>query len=298
MRAAELRAQAGDWKAAMVLLRDAATLFPEDRAVIGRQVADDFGRLLAGEGAKSPSSLDLVSLVTDNADLLPPGEATTRMGPLLADRLVALDLPSRAGPALERLMANAAVGSPRAEIGARLSDMRLEQGDPAGALSALDASAAPGLADELANRRTMLQARATARQGNLNRAVALLAALPTPEAADLRARLLADAHDWPGALAALSQLADMTVPAQGTLTAAQEDVVLRQAGAAAQAGDDATLHRLQVGAGARLAAGPRRDLFRLLVSAPVQATADLPRAASEIAMARAAATGLQAISTH
>ncbi len=298
MRAAELRAQAGDWKAAMALLRDTATLFPEDRAAIGRQVADDFGRLLALEGPKSPSSLDLVSLVTDNADLLPSGEAATRMGPLLADRLVALDLPSRAGPALERLMANAAAGGPRAEIGARLADMRLEQGDPAAALAALDASAAPGLADDVANRRAMLQARAIARQGDLNRAVAVLAALPTAEAADLRARLLADAHDWPGALAALSQLADMSVPAQGPLTAAQEDIVLRQAGAAAQAGDDATLHRLQAGAGSRLAAGPRRDLFRLLASAPVQATADLPRAASEIATARTAASGLQAISAR
>ncbi len=298
LRAAELRAQAGDWKAAMALLRETVTLFPEDRAVIGTQVAGDFARLLAGEGAKSPSSLDLVSLVYDNADLLPPGDATTRMAPLLADRLVALDLPSRAGPALERLMASTAPGGPRAEIGARLADMRLEQGDAAAALAALDASAAADLAGDLANRRGMLQARAYARQGNLNRAVALLAELHTAEAADLRARLLADAHDWPGALAALSELADMSVPAQGALTAAQEDIVLRQAGAAAQAGDDATLHRLQVGAGARLAAGPRRDLFRLLVSAPVQAAADLPRAASEVAMARSATTGLQAISAR
>ncbi len=298
MRAAELRAQAGDWKAAMTLLRDTATLFPEDRAMIGAQVAADFGRLLAGDGAKPPSSLELVSVVEDNADLLPPGEATTRMAPLLADRLVALDLPSRAGPALERLMASAAAGGLRAEIGAKLADMRLEQGDVASALSALDASAAPSLADDLVNRRVMLQARAIAKQGNLNRAVALLAALPTADAADLRARLLADAHDWPGAFAALSQLADLSVPAQGALTAAQEDVVLRQAGAAAQAGDDTALRRLQTGAGARLAAGPRRDLFRLLTSAPVQAAADLPRAASEIAMARTAATGLQAISAR
>jgi len=74
--------------------------------------------------------------------------------------------------------------------------------------------------------------------------------------------------------------------------------VLRQASAAAQAGDDATLHRLQVGVGTRLAAGPRRDLFRLLASAPVQAAGDLPRAASEIAMARTATTGLQAISAR
>ena len=298
MRAAELRAQAGDWKAAMTLLRDTATLFPEDRGMIGTQVAGDFGRLLAGEGARLPSSLDLVSLVYDNADLLPAGDATTRMAPLLADRLVALDLPSRAGPALERLMASTAAGGPRAEIGARLAEMRLEQGDTAAALSALDKSAVQGLADDLANRRAMLQARAVAKEGNLNRAIALLAAIQTADAADLRARLLADAHDWPGALAALSQLADMRVPAQGVLTAAQEDIVLRQAGAAAQAGDDGALHRLQAGAGMRLAAGPRRDLFRLLVSAPVQAAADLPRAASELAMARTAATGLEAISTR
>lgn len=298
LRAAELKAQAGEWKPAMTLLRDTAALFPEDRALIGTLVATDFSQLLAGDAARSPSSLDLLSLVEDNADLLPAGDVTARMAPLLADRLVALDLPARAGPALERLMASTAAGALRAEIGAKLADMRLEGGDAAAALAALDASAAPALSEALANQRAMLQARADARQGNLNRAVAVLAALRTPEAADLRARLLADAHDWPGALAALSQLSDLVVPAQGTLSAGQEDIVLRQASAAAQAGDDATLHRLQVGVGTRLAAGPRRDLFRLLASAPVQAAGDLPRAASEIAMARTATTGLQAISAR
>ncbi len=298
LRAAELRAQAGEWKPAMALLRDTETLFPEDRGLVGIQVAANFERLLAGAGANRPSSLDLVTLVEDNADLLPAGDVTARMAPLLADRLVALDLPARAGPALERLMASTAAGAPRAEIGARLADMRLEQGNAAAALAALDASAAPALPEALAAQRSMLQARAAARQGDLNRALAVLAALRTPEAADLRARLLADAHDWPGALAALSQLSDLVVPVQGTLTAAQEDVVLRQAGAAAQAGDEATLRRLQADAGARLSAGPRRDLFRLLASAPVRASGDLPRAASEIAMARTAATGLQAISAR
>ena len=298
LRAAGLRAQAGEWKPAMTLLRETATLFPEDRALIGAQVASIFARLLAGEGAGRPSPLDLVSLTQDNADLLPAGDVTARMAPLLADRLVALDLPARAGPALERLMASAAAGAPRAEIGARLADMRLEQGDAAAALAALDASASPSLPEALATQRSMVQARADARLGDLNRAVAVLAALRTPEAADLRARLLAEAHDWPGALAALSQLSDLVVPAQGALSPAQEDVVLRQAGAAAQAGDEATLRRLQADAGARLSAGPRRDLFRLLASAPVRAAGDLPRAASEIAMARTATTGLQAISAR
>ncbi len=298
LRAADLRAQAGEWKPAMTLLRETAALFPADRDVIGARVATNFVRLLAADGGSRPSSLDLVSLVEDNADLLPTGDATARMAPQLADRLVALDLPARAGPALERLMAGTEAGAPRAGIGARLADMRLEQGDAAAALSALDVSAAPALPEALVTERGMLQARADARLGDLNRAVAVLAALHTPEAADLRAQMLAQAHDWPGALAALSQLSEMVVPARGTLSAAQEDVVLRQAGAAAQAGDAAVLRRLQADFVGRLAAGSRRDLFRLLAAEPVQAAGDLPRAASEIAMARTAASGLQTISAR
>jgi hypothetical protein len=298
LRAAELRAQAGEWKPAMALLRETAALFPADRDAIGARVAANFARLLAADGGSRPSSLDLVSLVEDNADLLPAGDATARTAPQLADRLVALDLPARAGPALERLMASTEAGAPRARIGARLADMRLEQGNAAAALSALDVSAAPALPEALVAERGMLQARADARLGDLNRAVAVLAALHTPEAADLRAQMLAQAHDWPGALAALSQLSDLVVPARGPLSAAQEDVVLRQAGAAAQAGDNAVLRRLQTDFVGRLAAGPRRDLFRLLAAEPVQAAGDLPRAASEIAMARTAASGLQTISAR
>ena len=110
-------------------------------------------------------------------------------------------------------------------------------------------------------------------------------ALGTAAADDLRATLLSQAADWPGSLAALSDLAAKTIPATEPLDDAMQDLILRQATAAVQANDVATLALLQRRHGQRLA-GSRADLFRLLTAEPLRSPADLPRTGTELALAR------------
>ena len=167
-RLAELKARTGAWRSALALLRDSETLFPDDKAAIHAELADMFAALLRDDTADTLAPLELVSVVEENADLLPTGPDGDALQAKLADRLVALDLPKRAGPVLEKLMQAATSGVARAGFGARLAALRLREGDAAGALAALDASVGgrpSGRADgapHLAGRRRPTRGAATA----------------------------------------------------------------------------------------------------------------------------------------
>ena len=205
-RLAELKAGIGSWRAALALLRDSETLFPDDKTAIQAELTEMFGALLRGDTADSLAPLELVSVVEENADLLPGGPDGEALQAKLADRLAALDLPKRAGPVLEKLMQAATSGSARAGFGARLAALRLREGDAAGALAALDASVAADLPTELAERRTLLVAAANARRGDSAGALAALGTLDSAAADEARATILERANDWPAARACADRL--------------------------------------------------------------------------------------------
>lgn len=301
LRVAELQADAGNFRAALSLLRETgdselAQNWPEQKPAIRKRMVEVLARALAGDSGAAMSPLDLVSLVDENPDLLPDGEAGRALAAQLAGRLVALDLPRRAAPVLEKLMNATAPGAAKAELGARLASVYLEQSDPTAALQALSASAATDLPPALEEARTIAFARATAARGAVGPATAALAALGTPAADEARAGLLERAKDWPAATAALASYVAKTVPAEGMLAAAAR-ALLRLASDAAQARDEALLARLRDQDLARIPPGKTADLFRLLTAPPVQGVADLPRAAQEAALARALPAALKSLGT-
>lgn len=298
LRIAELRTQAGQFRPALDLLRDTQALFPAAREGIKARMGQVLQTLLTGDRASALKPIEFISLAEDFAAFVPAGEAGDRLAALLAGRLVALDLPDRAAPVLDRLMRAAPAGAPRARFGLQLATMRLEAGDAAAALAALQASDAPDLPTALAEERGLALARAQAKSGNLSGATSTLSALGTASADDLRASLLEGAKDWPGALAALRDLAAKRVAAAGALVPEQQEVVLREASAALQAGDQDALLGLRQAYGPRMGNGPRSDLFRLLTDGPVQSPADLPRAARDIALARGMPASLQSLSAR
>ena len=118
------------------------------------------------------------------------------------------------------------------------------------------------------------------------------------EALNLRASLLEKARDWRGAEGVLQMLVRAEVPGSGTLTDAQQDLVLRFAGAASQAGDAAALRALQDGLARRLTPGPRAALFQTLAAQPVQGVGDLPRSGREADAARALPAALTQYDAH
>ncbi len=298
LRLAALQADAGAWRPALASLRETEPLFPDRQEEIRAHLQQVFAALLQDRNADKLPPLDLVALVGDNADLVPDGEAGETLAARLADRLMALDLPRRAGPVLEKLMSGAPAGSARAGFGARLAALRLQEADPAGALAALSASAADGLPPPLVERRGLLFARASGARGDTAGAVAALAELGTPAADDARAAILESAKDWPAAERALTAFVAKTVPPEGRLDEGQRRTLLRLATAAAQAGDEATLAGLRRREATRMAGGPLGDMFRLLTSGPVQNVADLPRAGQEMVLARGVSRDLRSLAEN
>jgi hypothetical protein len=141
----------------------------------------------------------------------------------------------------------------------------------------------------------MLMATAQAQLGDTPRAVAELVKLGTA-AADLeRATIQEQAKDWPGAEHALTDYIGKTLPPAGTLNQAQQQVLVRYATAAAQAGDEATLAVLRTSDGPRMPSGAFGDMFRLLTAAPVQSSTDLPRAVRETVLAHDLPKALDAL---
>jgi len=298
LRIAALRSKAGLWRPALAGLREAEALYPSlhDRVHDGeRQVIAD---LLASNAASHLAPLDLVALVGENADLLSEKGASETLAPVLLDKLLALDLPDRADPILARLMAATAAPEAKAGLGAKLATLRLDQGNGVGARDALASSDAAGLPASLTSHRAVLQARSLLLDGDNNAALALLAAQDTPEALELRAQLLEKRHDWPAAETVLQALVHASLPASGTLTDSQQDLVLRLASAASEAGDMAFIQRMQSGDATRLAAGPRAQLFQALATQPIRAVGDLPRAAREADAARAVPAALASYDAH
>ena len=298
LRGAALRAAAGGWRAALDSLRETEKLFPEQAVAVAALKATVFQTMLSADGG-AMSPLEVVLLAADYADCVPPGPTGAGLAALLADKLMALDLPARAIPVLQGLVQGAPAGAGRAEFGTRLARILIDGGDPAGAEAALRASDAAGLPGSLQEARALTLARARAAQGDTAGAVAGLVETGGAAADDLRAVLLAATGDWVGSLAALSDLASRLVPGTGqangqgagSFSDAAQDVLVRQASAATQAADGAALRRL--GGYADRMSGARADLWRVLTAAPVTGAAELPRAAKELKLARAIPSRLQ-----
>jgi transposase-like protein len=294
-RLAELKTRVGEWRSALTLLRETETLFPNDKAAIHAELGDMFAAMLRDDAGDSLAPLELVAVVEENADLLPGGPAGEALQAKLADRLVALDLPKRAGPVLEKLMQAAKSDVARAGFGTRLAALRLRESDPVGAMAALDASVAADLPAELTERRTLLFAEASARRGDNEHALAALGSLNSPAADEVRATILERANNWPAAQKALADYAAKTVPPDGKLDDAQRRTLLRLATATARAGDNAALAALRQREGTRMQSGPLADMFRLLTADQVHSVADLKRSGQEAALARALPGELKAL---
>ena len=290
LRAVDLRAAAGEWRAALDTLRAVAAAFPEQAGAVREHKGTVLQSMLAADGGQM-SALDTVLLVADFGDAVPEGPAGGALARLLAEKLAALDLPARAIPVLQGLMQAAPAGEPRAEFGVRLAQLLLDGGATAAARDTMAASLAPGLPARLAETRGLLDARIRAASGDLPGAATALAQLDTAVADDLRATLLAKGGDWPGSLAALADLAARQVPPSGPLNDAAQDILMRQASAAAQAGDTAALRSLA--AAAERLTPSRRELFRVLTQAPVSAPGDLKRAGQDLVAARVVAQRMQ-----
>lgn len=294
-RIADLRQRAGNWRAALADLRSAQADFPDRAQAVQTHLMGTFLTLLYSEATDSLPPLDLVALVGENADLFKAMPDNEDLQARLADRLTALDLPSRAEPLLAKLSASASTPLARATFGTSLASMRLQEGDALGALAALTDSDGPTTDAALAERRSLLAAAAKSRLGDPAGAIAALAGISGLAVEMARATVYEQAGNWPAAEEALVVAVGATIPASGILNDPQRQLVLRLASAAERSGDRNGLAALRATLDSRLGSGPLADTIRLLTAEPLNGAADLPRAEKEMGLARALPAGLAAL---
>ena len=296
-RIADLRQRAGNWRAALGELRVAEKEFPDHAAAVHAHLMGMFITMLYGDAIDSLEPLELVALVDENADLFKTMPDNPELTARLADRLLALDLPSRAAPLLEKLVSTAPSPVDRAAFGARLAELRLNEEDAQSAIAALAASAASELDPALAERRATALSAAKARLHDTGGAIQALEGLSGLSADTARATIYEQAGDWQGATAVLVNAVGNSLPESGALTEPQLQLVLRLATAAERAGDRNTLSALRATLDTRLGSSAAADTIRLLTAEPVRNTSDLPRSERELGLAHAvpaAATALKA----
>ncbi len=292
LRVAELRTLASQWRPALESLRQTETIFPETKDRVAAMKSGVFTLLLVAKN-ETLNPLEVVTMAGDFADCIPDGVDGERIAGLLAEKLVALDLPSRAIPVLQRLMDSAASPVAKAAFGLRLAKLRLDAEEPEKAEALLTSINADALPPADAEQRLLLLARARATRGDPAGAATLLASLDTPASQDMRAAFLAKAGDWSTSLQVLQKLVASAVPDTGDLSERQQDIVMREATAAVQSGNGQVVRDLK--RFETRMTPPRSDVFKLLTANAVESPDDLPRAARELAMSRTLPERLNAL---
>ena len=294
-RIAELRGQSGAWRAALATLRQAETDFPEQAAPIRERLKDMFADMIRDEGTRKIPAIEFVSMVDENADLMPANGGEEPIEQALADRLSALDLPGRAKPVLEKLLRSARSDIAKARFGASLAVLESREGNDAAAQAVLTASDGRLLPPDLAEQRAILLAGSVARLGNPAEAAELLTPFRSNLAMETRARIQEAAAGWTEAAKTRVDLVALTVAESGPLDGSEAQAVLRLTTATARAGNDAGLAELLVKFGGRIGTGPAGDLFRVLTAEPIRTSADIGRSQRETRLAASLPSGIKAL---
>jgi hypothetical protein len=297
-RVADLRGQTGAWRTALSMLRQAEVDFPDQAASVHQRLQAMFAGMIGDPATQQVPPIEFVSAIGENTDLVLESGIGETVEQALADRLLALDLPGRAKPVLEKLMQQAKAPVPKARFGTSLAMLDTREGNDGAALAALHDSKAADLPPDMAEQRLILRAGAVARQGDPQAGAALLTTLHTARATEERAQILESASDWPGAAQAWSELAALTLPPGGTLDETHTRILLHLATVTARASDEAGLAALREKYGTRLGAGPLADMFRLLTSEPIRNTTDIGRSQREVSLAASLPTDLKALKAN
>ena len=127
LRIAELRRKTGQWRAVFAQLRAVKKDFPAQADEIDRQLKEAFAAVPKDPALDTMPATDLIAMLEENAELMADGPDGEPMRVLLAQKLMALDLPKRADPVLAKLMRAAPFGPARAGFGATLATVRLHE---------------------------------------------------------------------------------------------------------------------------------------------------------------------------
>ncbi|MCW8307430.1 hypothetical protein AruPA_10315 [Acidiphilium sp. PA] len=279
---ARLSATAGQWPQAFADLGRASHLFPGQTSKILSVRQELFKEMIASHALKTLSPLAAVTVINENLDLVPPGDAGVPILGILSDRLIALGLPDQAAGVLRQLIAHSSDDETRAHAGYVLAGLELTAHHLAKAQAALTATEFPDISAPLASSRALLATEIAARDG-AGPDLTSLTRSPDPSAVRVATQVAAKRHDWPALEQAERKLAAVTVPATGPLDHKQAQTILQWAVAASHLKDGSTLAQLRQAYQSRLPAGRAADLFATITGSPLPAQTGLSQALAQIA---------------
>ena len=260
---------AGRWRDAFNTVRAANARAPdseESRTLNGEAQALFDDLYLSGRG-DAMGGVEAVALYFDFKDFAPIGRRGDAVVRRLAERLVGLDLLESAADLLQYQVDNRLTGAGRASVATQLATIRLMDGKPLMALSAIESSYLPELPGDLRRARALLRARALSDLSRTDLALEAIEGEAGADAVRLRADILWTARRWREAGEAHEALLGDAWRAGGSLDETARADAIRAAIAYDLAGEAMGLERLKAKFSGAMAESADARTFALLTAA-------------------------------
>lgn len=263
---ARLYAKAGRWRDLFTMTRRADRYFPDHELTRGLhdETTHLLEHLLLGEGEKL-SAVQALALFFDFKELAPVGRRGDEIVRRLADRLIELDLLDQAADLLQYQVDKRLTGAARATIAARLATIRLMNGKPLMALTALHDTRLSDLPDEVRQLRLLLEARAQSDLSRTDLALELTEGEAGLDFARLRAGILWSARRWRDAGEAAEALVGTRWSGSEPLGDRDRSDIVRASIAYAVGDDRLALDRLRQKFSAKMMDSPAAKTFAFLM---------------------------------
>lgn len=261
-----LYAQTNRWREALTMTSRADRLFTDHE--ITRALHEETGQLfddlfLSGKGEALPR-VDALALYFDFKQFTPIGRRGDEIVRRLADRLVELDLLEQASELLQHQVEHRLTGAARATVAARLATIRLMDGKPALALTALHSTRLPELPASIKRARMLLEARALSDLSRTDLAIDVLQGETGAEIDRLRADIYWTGRRWREAGEAHEGLVGTRWQAPEPLSDRDRLDVLRAAVAYSLGDEKLALNRLRAKFAAKMADSADARTFAFL----------------------------------
>lgn len=268
-RLGDLYSDAGDYRTALMRLRQAASHFKDvDGAeAIAEDMRKRFRMLFLEGGADKLEPVRALALYEEFRELTPPGEEGDEMVRKLADRLVRVDLLSEAARLLDHQVRFRLTGLERSRVGSRLALINMLDRSPEKALDALKLSDGAELPTDLELQRRYLKVRALGATGDVAAALELLDGDVSHDAELLRLEIHWNKPDWSEVARTVRRLIPQRSVA--ALSVKEGDLVLRWAVALTMQNDVGGLLALRDRFGTAMAKTRYGDAFKAIAGVEI-----------------------------
>ncbi|MEQ8664742.1 MAG: hypothetical protein RIC16_03375 [Rhodospirillales bacterium] len=261
--------RAGHFRDGLSTLRQAATYFREhpDAPKVTETMVEAFNALFLEGLADRIPPVSAIAIYEEFKELTPAGQLGDRMIQNLADRMASVDLLDSAAELLEAQIEFRLSGAEKVRVGNRLALIHMLGGSYEEAIAALDASEGGDVADEIAQERRFLRARALIGMDRDAEALSLIEDDEGLAADQLRAESHWARGNWLDASKSLRNLIDHAgiTPGQ-TLDDEQAMYVLNYAIALTLSGNDRAIARLNRDYGPAMAETKLDEAFELIAT--------------------------------